>query len=753
MITLVCAAAGLNAQTASDWQFVRPDNTGLGGDYNATVTGDHFGNIWLGGYMPTEGQGSVVRLQGNGVFTNWGTYDGYIPDGQVQAITFDDSDYLWVGTTAGIARYNSTIWTKYDASNSPLQMDGVAGMAVGKSNEIWAVVYRYSSGLGSDLVHFNGTGWSLDTAGQPTPDLYSLAIDSAGNKWMGSAIGLLKYDGTSWVQYTDTNSAMTGSTAYDVQVDSLNRIWCTSGGAIDIFDGTAWSHINSWPNPNFHADYFYTRGNRLIVADYNSWDVLIQNGAGWISHRAPGWISDTYIDTNGHYWVAGQGFVSKFDGTQWKDYTRYNSGLTEYFNNDVFVDSKNRKWFANGNGGIQVFDCPKWEAYGPMNGGLYPSPQTLSTVGTCVTEDSYGDIWMTYDGTFGYAVQIPGGNYSNYAAWKYWNDTTVGMPNFQSIQQVAATTDGKVFFRSYYGDIFMFDHATNTWTSYSNGSGLNVYPEKIAAGLNGKMYVTGYGSMDEFSNGTWTNIDLNSLGAPVTFINDIAFDSARNMWLATNEGVWKYDSTAGAWQHWDESNSDIAADHVTSIEISKKTGQVFVGAHNTSSWPYYGGMSVLNGTTWTSFLQDSSLIPHKQVEDVALDTLGNIWILAQSEGIAVYKQGGVAGFGCINRSLQLRQFIPTPTGVAHAGMANADFSVYPNPISGQGTLSFTLPQRAEVRIGLYDMQGRFVRELYKGTVADGAHRITWSSKGVSPGIYTCRFTTAHSAALQKIIVQ
>jgi hypothetical protein len=224
------------------------------------------------------------------------------------------------------------------------------------------------------------------------------------------------------------------------------------------------------------------------------------------------------------------------------------------------------------------------------------------------------------------------------------------------------------------------------------------------------------------------------------------------MYLATNEGVWKYDSTARSWKNWNEANSNIAADYVTSIEINKKNNQVFVGAYNFNTWPYYGGMSVMNDTTWTSFLQGSSSIPHKQVEDLALDTLGNIWILPQSEGIAVYRQGGVAGFGCIDRTLQMRK-VQTPTAIAQSRISQADFSVDPNPVSGTGMLSFNMDRRSAVRVGMYDLQGRFVRDLYSGTLNEGSHKFSWSTNGLPAGVYMVRFTTAYSAGQQKVVVQ
>jgi hypothetical protein len=41
--------------------YVRPGNTGVAGDYHHTITGDRFGNIWTGGYMPFWSDGSCSK--------------------------------------------------------------------------------------------------------------------------------------------------------------------------------------------------------------------------------------------------------------------------------------------------------------------------------------------------------------------------------------------------------------------------------------------------------------------------------------------------------------------------------------------------------------------------------------------------------------------------------------------------------------------------------------------------------------------
>jgi hypothetical protein len=224
---------------------------------------------------------------------------------------------------------------------------------------------------------------------------------------------------------------------------------------------------------------FYARGGKVIVCETTgSSKIHIYNGSFWQTFTGYNHIYDSYIDEKGNYWYCGISYVAKYDGnvSQWTLYSRYNTGLAEYFNEDLFIDSKNRKWFSNGNGGEQVFDCPKWEAYGPWNEGLFPSLQSFTTLGTSTCEDSYGDIWFTYDGVYGYAVQIPNGDYSDYNSWKLW-DLFNSAPNFQMIQETEADDNGRVYFRLYSAGVSVYNHADNSWETWDvTNSGLQASP-------------------------------------------------------------------------------------------------------------------------------------------------------------------------------------------------------------------------------------------------------------------------------------
>ena len=66
----------------------------------------------------------------------------------------------------------------------------------------------------------------------PLPNYYvdAIAIDSNGNKWIGThGGGLVKYDGTTWTVY-DTTKGLPGNVVDAVAVDRQGNVWVGTDG-------------------------------------------------------------------------------------------------------------------------------------------------------------------------------------------------------------------------------------------------------------------------------------------------------------------------------------------------------------------------------------------------------------------------------------------------------------------------------------------------------------------------------------------
>jgi hypothetical protein len=71
------------------------------------------------------------------------------------------------------------------------------------------------------------------------------------------------------------------------------------------------------------------------------------------------------------------------------------------------------------------------------------------------------------------------------------------------------------------------------------------------------------------------------------------------------------------------------------------------------------------------------------------------------------------------------------------------FAVYPNPTKGQAQIEYSLKSSSSVRLGIYDVTGRLVRDVVNEAQPAGVHRASWDGKNASghqasSGIYFVR---------------
>jgi hypothetical protein len=82
---------------------------------------------------------------------------------------------------------------------------------------------------------------------------------------------------------------------------------------------------------------------------------------------------------------------------------------------------------------------------------------------------------------------------------------------------------------------------------------------------------------------------------------------------------------------------------------------------------------------------------------------------------------------------------------------------YPNPFNPSTTVSFDLPEETEVRIAIYDMSGRLIRNLVNQTMTAGSKTVEWDGKDndgntVSGGIYLYNLQAEGFAQTKKMVL-
>lgn len=83
--------------------------------------------------------------------------------------------------------------------------------------------------------------------------------------------------------------------------------------------------------------------------------------------------------------------------------------------------------------------------------------------------------------------------------------------------------------------------------------------------------------------------------------------------------------------------------------------------------------------------------------------------------------------------------------------------ILPNPFSAPGLIAFELPRGAEVRVAIYDIEGRAIHEMDLGETPKGIHRIAWDGndrdgRPVSAGVYFVKVASGDMKSTAKVVL-
>jgi hypothetical protein len=93
----------------------------------------------------------------------------------------------------------------------------------------------------------------------------------------------------------------------------------------------------------------------------------------------------------------------------------------------------------------------------------------------------------------------------------------------------------------------------------------------------------------------------------------------------------------------------------------------------------------------------------------------------------------------------------------HPDQPAADLVVRPNPFNPSTTVTFSLAGGAAVRVSVFDLQGRLVRQLLDERLPAGAHAVTWngadaSGSTVASGVYLLELDMDGRARTRKVVL-
>jgi len=86
-------------------------------------------------------------------------------------------------------------------------------------------------------------------------------------------------------------------------------------------------------------------------------------------------------------------------------------------------------------------------------------------------------------------------------------------------------------------------------------------------------------------------------------------------------------------------------------------------------------------------------------------------------------------------------------------LENASLTIYPNPVSDQATITYSVPAANDITIALFNMLGQEIRPIMNMQAQSaGTHTVAFTVDGLNAGIYYCKLSVNNKTIVKKLII-
>ncbi|MGZ6539843.1 MAG: T9SS type A sorting domain-containing protein, partial [Bacteroidia bacterium] len=94
---------------------------------------------------------------------------------------------------------------------------------------------------------------------------------------------------------------------------------------------------------------------------------------------------------------------------------------------------------------------------------------------------------------------------------------------------------------------------------------------------------------------------------------------------------------------------------------------------------------------------------------------------------------------------------PFTTGISDNN-ESVSLNVFPNPVTDNINVAFNLNQSENISMNLFSVDGKLIRTFENKTIDQGYFNQTYSTEGISKGIYFLRLSSNNFSESKKILV-
>lgn len=357
-------------------------------------------------------------------------------------------------------------------------------------------------------------------------------------------------------------------------------------------------------------------------------------------------ITTICVDLNEKVWIGTWSGICSFDGQEWESYTQNNSDLPNDTVHVIVVDEENNKWIGY-KGGFAIFDDTNWEIHNMFPSGLntpYIENIAFDENGIAwIDVHQYGSSLYKFDGDTIEYMNWPPPLYNYISDMDFASNGDMWISVWSGMDDIGlAMYDGEIFMEFDFSEMtdylenqsrtVVIDENDYKWIGtmdngllkYKEGNigrinngifGLHP-PHKMAIENNDRIWITTIDGLNEYNSGEWIFYTNYNSDYPAASSYSIAIDNNNKKWIGDDDQLITYDDEN--WVVYDTSNSPIGYgySYIKDIIIDK----------NDIKWFTKNGLYKFDDQSWNVYTTDNSEIPSDNIQCMAADSNGIIWM-------------------------------------------------------------------------------------------------------------------------------
>jgi ligand-binding sensor domain-containing protein/signal transduction histidine kinase len=485
----------------------------------------------------------------------WGAEQG-LPKGPVYAITQTPDGYLWIATEAGVVRFDGLNFQLMPGSARSGPVTNALGLTPDRDGNLWVRVLgptmlKYRDGIFENpmaaLGYSNVSAMCQTNRGgmlaaamehgaityrrgrfevlaaaraMPRSPVIALAQTPSGEIWMGTRdAGLFRVSG-------DQASAVTQGLP-DPKVNCLlpdgeRGLWIGTDGGVARWDGeqirgeASLAHVQALAMAKDFDGNLWVGTDSHGLLRLNPQGVVALDPEGRGSGEA---VTAVFEDREGNLWTGSAGGIERLRDSAFVTYSQA-EGLPSKSNGPVYVDGRNRTWFAPAEGGLFWLEHEK------------PRPVAVAGLGSDVIYSIAGSgegVWAGRQRGGLTRLEMRG---AGFASKTYTRANGLAE---DSVYAVHESRDGTVWAGTLTAGVSRLRKGVFTTFTTADGLASNSILSILESG-NGTIWFATPQGLTGLAGERWKTFTTRD-GLPSDTVNCIFEDSAGRLWAGTAAGL------------------------------------------------------------------------------------------------------------------------------------------------------------------------------------------------------------------------